>query len=131
VKKPPAPADWLVVLGPWLEQRRGQGAGPDDPVFCRPDGAMLDYEDVRDAWKRVRDALGLKLTWYQATRHSFCSRNLSRGVPIGVVSRAMGHSSEMVTQHSYNHYVQEDWPDEMRAGLFETPPAAPTKIEAA
>jgi integrase len=126
VKKPPAPADWQLVIGPWLERRREQGAGPDDPAFCRPDGSMLDYEDVRDAWKRVRKAFGLKLTWYQATRHSFCSRNLARGAQLEVVSRAMGHSSPMVTQTSYNHFVQEDWPEELRAGLF----VAATKTEA-
>ena len=37
-------------------------------------------EYVESGWTKVVDELGVKLSWYEATRHSFVSRNLAAGV---------------------------------------------------
>lgn len=55
------------------------------------------------------------LTWYQATRHAFVSRNLKNGVPLDEVSAAVGYSSPMVTKRHYYHYVRRSYSNALRA----------------
>ena len=55
---------------------------------------------------KVVTELKPKMTWYQATRHSFVSRHLSRGASLDEVSAAVGHSSPIVTKRFYDHYVR-------------------------
>jgi integrase len=61
--------------------------------------------------------VGLRLTFYEATRHSFCSRLLAAGVPIDDVSAAMGHSSSLVTKRFYDHHIRKNFAPNMRRGL--------------
>lgn len=58
-----------------------------------------------------------KMTWYQATRHSFVSRHLSRGASLDEVSAAVGHSSPIVTKRFYDHYVRRSFSPRLRTGL--------------
>ena len=57
------------------------------------------------------------MTWYEATRHSFTSRLLSRGASLDEVSAALGHSSPVVTRRYYDHYIRRTFSAGMRAGL--------------
>jgi integrase len=117
VKWAPAPDDAMAVLGPWLERRRAQGAAAEAFVFARADGTHLRKEFVEWTWERARDALGLKLTFYEATRHTFASRNLSRGVPLDEVASALGHSTPAVTARHYAHFIRKTFSPGMRAAL--------------
>ena len=56
-------------------------------------------QKVNKALKRLGERLHFerKLTMYVA-RHSWASIARSIGVPVGVISRAMGHTSERTTQ---------------------------------
>jgi hypothetical protein len=78
-------------------------------------------EHVEYRWERAADALTLNLTWYQATRHSFASRNLSRGVPLDEVAAALGHSTPAVTARHYAHFVRKTFSPLMTAGLWSGP----------
>jgi hypothetical protein len=55
------------------------------------------------------------MTWYQATRHSFVSRHLSRGASLDEVSAAVGHSSPVVTKRFYDHYVRRTFSPKLRS----------------
>jgi len=66
---------------------------------------------------KVVTELKPKMTWYQATRHSFVSRHLSRGASLDEVSAAVGHSSPIVTKRFYDHYVRRSFSPRLRAGL--------------
>ena len=127
----PAPFDILDAIGARLEARLAMrpAPGPEDFVFLSFDGgpftARRGEEQVRKVWQRavkiLRKAdppidLG-SMTWYQATRHSFASRNLSRGATLEEVSSAMGHSSPAVTQQYYNHFIRRSFSDTLRVGL--------------
>jgi len=57
------------------------------------------------------------MTWYQATRHSFVSRHLSRGASVDEVSAAVGHSSLVVTRRFYDHFIRRTFSPKLRAGL--------------
>lgn len=117
VKWAPAPDDAQAVLGPWLARRRAEGAGPEAFLFARADGRHLRKETVEHHWERAADTLGVNLTWYEATRHSFASRNLSRGVPLDEVSAALGHSTPAVTARHYAHFIRKTFSPGMCAPL--------------
>jgi integrase len=127
VKFAPAPDDAGAVLGPWIEKRRAEGAGPEAFVFARADGTHLRKEFVEWHWERARDALGLKLTFYEGSRHSFASRNFSRGIGLEEISSALGHSTPAITLKSYQHWVRKTFSPGIRASL-QTPPGAGGKV---
>jgi integrase len=95
VKWVPAAEDAEAVLGPWLEARRAAGAGPEDLVFpcASRNGSWYRKEFIEHCWETTAPKLEVKLTWYQATRHSFSSRCLKVGASLDEVSAALGHSS--------------------------------------
>ena len=66
---------------------------------------------------KVENEVKPKMTWYQATRHSFVSRHLSRGASLDEVSAAVGHSSPIVTKRFYDHSVRRTSSPTVRAGL--------------
>jgi integrase len=138
VKWVPAPEDCAEFLGDWLEQRKAQGAGPEAHVFpcARRKGLCFRKEYIEACWEEAapkhvgaREVLLKKkgdkianevkptMTWYQATRHSFVSRHLSRGASLDEVSAAVGHSSPVVTKRFYDHYVRRTFSPKLRAGL--------------
>jgi len=119
VKWAPAPDDAPAFLGPWLAQRRAQGAGPEDFVFpCANRGAShYRKEYIEGCWERVAKSLSLALTWYQATRHSFVTRSLAAGATLDEVSSAVGHSSPVVTRRYYDHHVRRSFSAALRGGL--------------
>jgi integrase len=59
-------------------------------------------------------AVGVDLTWYHATRHSFVSRNLKAGASLDDVSAAVGHSSPSVTRRFYDHSIRRTYSDRLR-----------------
>ena len=121
----PAALDAEKVMGPWLEKRTQEGAGPADLVFPfkaakrqnrkRTSGwAGYRKEYVEGVWSKVATELRLELSWYEATRHSFVSRNLAAGVPLDEVSAAVGHSSPVVTMRFYARYVRKSFSTAIR-----------------
>jgi integrase len=130
VKWAPAPDDAEEQLGVWLKRRKLQGAQPEDLVFVAPPSpknprksAWKGYrkENLEDIWDAARGKVNTEalaegvteppvaatLTWYQATRHSFVSRNLKAGAGLDEVSSAIGHASTTTTRQHYDHYVRK------------------------
>jgi integrase len=115
----PAPDDAKAWLVPWVEKRKEEGAAPEDLLFPCPTRKGRPYrkELIEARWDELRKELGLTLTWYEATRHSFVSRNLEQGVSLDEVSAAVGHSSPVVTQRYYNHFKRRSFSGQIRKGL--------------
>ncbi len=138
VKWVPAPEDIKEFLGPWLATRKAQDAGPEDRVFAcaKRKGLCYRKEYIEACWEdaapkhvggrevllkkkddKIENEVKPKMTWYQATRHSFVSRHLSGGASLDEVSAAVGHSSPVVTKRFYDHYVRRSFSPKLRAGL--------------
>lgn len=126
MKWAPAPADATQMLGMWLKRRKLQGAQAEDLVFPAPAspnskrrGSWTGYrkEHVEDCSDRAAKACRVSLTWYQATRHSFVTRNLEAGASLDEVSEAVGHSSPVVTKRFYDHHVRRSFSDILTARL--------------
>lgn len=115
----PAPDDWETSIKPWLDERRAAGAGPEDLVFPSVTNKKVPprAKYITARFKPAIEALKLKLTWYQATRHSFVSRNLAAGASLDEVSSAVGHSSPGVTKRYYDHFLRKEFSPGLRAGL--------------
>lgn len=138
----PAPIDAPLALKAWLEQRKAEGAGPEDFVFPRVRKVKGERSEschtkqfLEKAWGKARKVLAtgenkfeLKLTFYAATRHSFVSRNLADGASIDEVSTAVGHSSPVVTRRYYDHFVRRDFSDTLRTGLGLTGSDVPAEV---
>ena len=134
----PAPSDSDDFLGLWLKRRKLQGAKPEDLVFPAPpapnsirkrDWHGYRKEFIEDCWAAAKDAHNKKcekehhedrkvdMTWYQATRHSFVTRNLEAGASLDEVSDAVGHSSPGVTRRFYDHHVRRSFSATLTARL--------------
>ena len=138
VKWTPAPEDCEEFLGPWLAQRQAQGAGPESLAFpcAGRKGGCYRKEYIEQCWEKaspkhvgemkvsrkqkngaVIEKSHPTMTWYQATRHSFVSRNLAAGASLDEVSAAVGHSSPVVTKRYYDHFLRKTFSPRLRAGL--------------
>jgi integrase len=122
----PAPIDAEEVLRFWLARRTKEGAGPEDLLFpCPPsprnprksDWKGYRKEQIEDLWDTAATTCNVKMTWYQATRHSFVTRNLENGASLDEVSEAVGHSSPVVTKRFYDHHVRKSFSPTLRTGL--------------
>jgi integrase len=124
VKFVPAPEDANAFLAPWLARREAEGAGPEDYVFPPIGGGKYEEkaatrtkQAIDRAWRWVAKCCDVSMTWYEASRHSFTSRNLEAGASLEEVSAAIGHSSPVVTQRFYNRFRRTTFSPTLRAGL--------------
>ena len=82
-----------------------------DLVFCRPDGCGLHPDVMSQAFKRQIRNVDVTIIPPHGLRHTHGSLLLLAGVPLHVVSRRLGHSSETFTAKIYAHVLpgqQED-----------------------
>jgi integrase len=133
VKWVPAPADAEKVLKIHLKRRRVQGAKGEDLVFPyipkqpqnrrrTSDWTGYRKEYLEQCWEQAtrgkdRRVKGVELTWYEATRHSFVSRNLKAGVQLDEVSAAVGHATPATTKRHYGHFIRKIFNPALRQGL--------------
>lgn len=77
-------------------------------VFVNKWGRHYSYEYIRSAWHEACKNAGVEpIQLKNATRHSFGMRLISQGVDMWRVSKAMGHSSERMTEN-YVSMLPED-----------------------
>jgi integrase len=74
-------------------------------------------EHIEDCWDEAAKACKVALTWYQASRHSFVTRNFEAGASLDEVSEAVGHSSPVVTKRFYDHHMRRSFSDILTARL--------------
>jgi integrase len=74
----------------------------DGLVFTDPVGRPLSPTVVSHAFRDAADALGLSVRLHDL-RHTYASTLLRAGVPLKVVSEALGHSSIATTADVYGH----------------------------
>ena len=62
--------------------------------------------DVSDEWRRTRSRLGIGVRLHDL-RHTAATLMLGAGVPLKVVSDALGHSTIAITADIYAHVTPE------------------------
>ena len=82
----------------------------DDFVCSRMDGTSLNPNTVSHTFSKIVARAGLSHLRLHDLRHTYATLQRKAGQPIEVISRVLGHASEMVTLTIYNH-----WEGDLRA----------------
>jgi integrase len=112
VRRVPLGADMVAFLR--RHKMASKFSKPEDFVFASKAGTPLSHRNVQvRGFEAARDKAGLpdKLTFH-AMRHAFASLTAHRGVPMNVISEAMGHSNVGITQSIYMHLFGRDEAEE-------------------
>lgn len=87
-------------------QRTQRFTSKDNLVFTAPDGTALDPFTVFHSLRRHLRSAGLPIVTWHSLRHSAATNLLAAGVPVGVVSDLLGHSTVTTTLSVYRHAVE-------------------------
>lgn len=89
----------------------GWGVGnPGEPVVVRPCGEAPTASRISEEMVRSRKKLGVRPeVSFHGFRHFFASTLLAEGVPLQIVSKALGHASIAVTASTYAHFMPGQW----------------------
>lgn len=106
----PALADALAPLA---------GLPADAPAFAPPYAEYWTYNGFVKVWRELtaRTPDVPNRMRFHDLRHSAAMRWMRAGVPIGTVSRSLGHSSVQVTDDIYSHWTEADAAAIVGAGL--------------
>lgn len=76
------------------------------------------FNGMKDAWERIMGRTGIATrTTLHDVRRTFCTNLIEAGVPLPVVSAAMGHKSMATTQKHYAHARSENVAAAVGAGV--------------
>lgn len=68
----------------------------------------LSAQWVQRSLRKISDRIGINDFTFHDLRHTFAQRLLTKGVPIYIVSKILGHSSVVVTEQHYGHLAFAD-----------------------
>jgi integrase len=94
-------------------------------LFLGPDGKPIHTEAAKTALRRAYGAAGVRVAGpWKILRHTFASRMVMRSVPLPVVAKLMGHTTQAITEryaHLSREYVREAMQGKKRPEKQETP----------
>lgn len=95
-----------ALLDVLLEHRGSEvllGRGQEtDSMFCEPDGRPMQYDGLASAFRRLREAAGLRPIRFYDLRHGWATIHLRQlRSPVQWVSHQLGHSSISLTVDLY------------------------------
>jgi len=110
------PLSLAMLLRHWRERQEanaeyfGWQLTETDFVFNQENGKLPDPHWVTRVFYQIVKRAGLKRIRLHDLRHTYATLQRKAGQPIEVISRVLGHASEMVTLTIYDH-----WEGELRA----------------
>jgi len=85
--------------GIFMKQYRSYGPEKSEYVICKPDGQRFtDVPGWRDAQKRA----GMPKFCFKNLRNTYCSWHVENGAEMGLIQRALGHTTISTTARFYN-----------------------------
>lgn len=102
----------MTLLREWANRRRALGLNGDRPFFCAVQvdalGNPLAASHFRRKIARMRERAGIeKRCHLHGLRHTAASEWFEEGIPIGTISRQLGHS-HVSTTSIYLHELRPD-----------------------
>lgn len=91
-----------------------------DLIFPRPDGKRWGAAQQARPMRAASEAAGLEPVGFHDLRRTYGARLAMKGVPIAVISEALGHADERITRKHYAHLAPSYVADTIRnavAGL--------------
>jgi len=99
----------LVLIERWKDQRNILGLNNRQPLFSTLKGRPLQASYVRALLPRLgRRAAIEKRVHAHGLRHSFAAELAAEGVPVNVISRALGHASVGNTARYIDHIQPQE-----------------------
>jgi hypothetical protein len=83
-------------------------------VFTTEAGEPCDPRNALRAFKAAATRAGVPAAGLHTLRHSAASVVLTKGAPLKVVSKILGHSSIAITGDVYGHVSPDVWRDAVR-----------------
>jgi site-specific recombinase XerD len=106
----------LVMIERWMDRRLAMGLSGRQRLFSTLQGAPLQTSYVRALLPRLGRRAGLeKRVHPHGLRHCFAAELMAEGVPINVISKALGHSSVSTTAQYLDHIQPQEVIDTLRA----------------
>ena len=97
-------------LEEWLARKKKLGLGTKTPLFCNLEGKHLCDVAIRSALNRAAKKAHIeKRVHPHMLRHMAAHRWQSEGVPIGEISRRLGHHNVPSTVRYLNTHINPDW----------------------
>ncbi len=81
-----------------LQEIKAQRKSPNGPVFCSPEGDLISYPSIQNAFNRGFTSLGLPWRSTHICRHSFGTLALMATRDLSAVQASLGHNDIRVTQ---------------------------------
>lgn len=101
-------AEAMAVVMRWLDRRRELGINGRAPIICTLAGEPVQSAYVRGLMKRLAERAGItKRVHVHGLRHTFAIELAREGVPVPVISKALGHAS-VATTSVYLQHVGND-----------------------
>jgi site-specific recombinase XerD len=106
----------FAVLERWLDVRNGLGHNGRKPIFCTLKGKPLTSAYVRGLLPRLARKAGIeKRVHAHGLRHTMAAEMRAEGQDIGVISKALGHTSIATTARYLDHVAPAAVVDAMRS----------------
>lgn len=105
----------FALLERWLDVRAARGINGRAPIFCTLGGGQLKSAYVRALLPRLAAKAGIdKRVHAHGLRHTMAAEMRAEGQDIGVISKALGHSSIATTARYLDHVAPVAVIDAMR-----------------
>ena len=114
------------------QMAREAPVGPDDLVFCNPDGSPLVPAVVTHTFTKIARRSGFPGLRLHDLRHSHASLMLQDGIHPKIVQERLGHSSIQITLDTYSHVVpglQKQAALRFEEGLSQLTPKGPATLQ--
>ena len=109
------------AMARWIDTRKalGYNGRGTTPLFCTLKGGAVSSVYVRQVLGRLAAKAGIeKAVRPHGLRHSFASELCEEGVPLNVISKALGHSNSATTARYLDHIQPTQVLDTMRARVW-------------
>jgi integrase len=93
------------------------GKAPDDLIFTRADGEIWGKSQQIRRMEAAFTAARIPKTGFHDLRRSYGARLARLGVPMAVISEAMGHKDERITRKHYAHLAPSYVSETVRAAV--------------
>jgi integrase len=105
----PLPSKMIKALKEHLKILKKLNLDSGEQLFPASRGGLLPPQQINHlVWRPILKSLGIPFRGFHHTRHTYATTSLSRGIPLAVVSKTLGHANQMITVRSYSHWMPEE-----------------------
>lgn len=90
-----------------LRLKENRYFGPSSHIICTDNNTIMSPTNFSKTFKRIANRAGLKNCGIHTLRHTFASVQFAKDTDVSIITKTLGHSSEVVTRTIYIHIMQD------------------------